>query len=540
MGKFFKHKYTLHGTVLLLVVAVVGVFTFGILQKEPTSAQTAPAPCTTPYSILPTAGPAVVFTGTTIVSLSSSTTPVSPIQGVQFMITSTTNTANVQTLGRGVVGTSSNFWSMSWVTPVTPNGTYFIGALVKDTAGVICRVQSTTSIAINNPTATQINAQPLAPINPTIPTNTNIDFSIPQPIPALPTSDITQWATFDWSTTIGSVTPSPSGNIARLASGPAAGTGQVKVLIKYGGITITQTTNVQVVSPPTSTTTPTTNTTTTTSTGTPTTSGGSTTQTPTLTTTNSPTTSSPPQPTLTTQLLSADTSVKQCLQNNIGAERLTALETEKVRPTPQEFDSYRKCFAKTSFVVASTLAPVAPTDVKNLKDVKNIEISNAFNEQSKVNGDSTTKLVFKGKGDPNKTVLLYVFSEPLVLATTTNDSGEWSYTLEDPLAPGNHEAYALVSKGDNTYQRSTPFGFLIGKAEASASNPQGYSLALQIQPTATTNNRTTNMFIAAIIFVVVFSVSLLSLFVGIRMHAKKTTTQSSIFGNDNTPPSGAM
>jgi hypothetical protein len=53
------------------------------------------------------------------------------------------------------------------------------------------------------------------------------------------------------------------------------------------------------------------------------------------------------------------------------------------------------------------------------------------------------------------------------------------YDLVDPLQPGSHEAYAVVETADGTYKRSSAFSFLIQTAQASAENPNGYSLSIQ-------------------------------------------------------------
>ena len=81
-------------------------------------------------------------------------------------------------------------------------------------------------------------------------------------------------------------------------------------------------------------------------------------------------------------------------------------------------------------------------------------------------------MVVTGKAKPFQTVLVYIFSEPLVMTTTADADGNWSYELENPLEPGQHEVYAVVDEGDGQYKKSDPWGFIIGRAEAFCRKPR--------------------------------------------------------------------
>lgn len=505
---------------ILLSLVLVG------LSKQSQPATALNTLCTSAnMSITSTSGTTLPMpiSGIVQVNLSNLTT-VPTISRVFFFVD------GVGVLGRGVQNTANpNYWSMIWDTATLPNVSHTFSADVYYTDNTACTTNPTPIYTFNNPTIRPIAAQVLPVASWTGPTNNNMDFEIAAHV-GLNTIDLRQYMIFEWSTTLGSITPllAPTEYKGHFFSGPVAGTGQVNVLVKYGGAPpVPVNIPVAVVSPivTTTTTTPTTS-----PTSTPT---GTSSPTPTTqTTTQAP----PTNPTLTTKLLVSDPTIRQCLITNIGEARVVAIETELSRPTAAEFDKYQICFAKRSFVVASTLAPVAPTAIKQLKESGDVLIHGAENTKETVQGTEKEKLVFKGKGAPNSTVLIYVFSEPLVLATTTDSSGEWTYTLEDPMAPGSHEAYALVNKGDGTYQRSSPFGFLIGKAEASASNPQGYGLGLQIQPTANANNRSANIFISGIIFIVVFSMTLVIFYLVTRARIKSSKNSNIESTSDTTPP----
>lgn len=183
-----------------------------------------------------------------------------------------------------------------------------------------------------------------------------------------------------------------------------------------------------------------------------------------------------------------------CTEKVLGTERYNAINSGTSRPTSEELEKMKSCFATTNNIIPSVnLSPVKPTEAKRLTadksiailDLKNIKITekssqsqnsnNAQNVQEPVQQEA---LKISGKAEPNSTVILYIFSNPLVITVNTDDQGNWEYTLEDPIQPGSHEVYAVVDKGDGVYRRSDPVAFFIPKAEATAANPEGYSLKL--------------------------------------------------------------
>jgi hypothetical protein len=84
-------------------------------------------------------------------------------------------------------------------------------------------------------------------------------------------------------------------------------------------------------------------------------------------------------------------------------------------------------------------------------------------------GDSTSRVIFRGKAEPNTTIWLYIYSEPIVVAVQTDANGDWSYTLDQDIAAGKHEVYVAVKDtGGKITAKSQPFSFFIGTAEAAA------------------------------------------------------------------------
>jgi len=93
---------------------------------------------------------------------------------------------------------------------------------------------------------------------------------------------------------------------------------------------------------------------------------------------------------------------------------------------------------------------------------------------------SSTKvqfLVLSGKSYPNSNPWITINSQPLVLSAKADESGNWTYTLENPLEPGKHEVYVEVNR-DGIVDKSGPYPFTITKAQASVDNPSGNSLEL--------------------------------------------------------------
>ncbi len=154
-----------------------------------------------------------------------------------------------------------------------------------------------------------------------------------------------------------------------------------------------------------------------------------------------------------------------------------------------------------------------PQNVRDLPVSTSVEVSDvvigSYGQQGK-----TTGLDVSGKGKPGGKVLIYLFSDPLVLSAVVDSNGSWRYSVQDPLAPGDHEAYAAFDSGDGKYARSSVFNFAIEKVQASSTDPNGYKLVIKsVQPTATENNRTITYYIVAVIGLILILVGLLSYFI---------------------------
>jgi len=87
-------------------------------------------------------------------------------------------------------------------------------------------------------------------------------------------------------------------------------------------------------------------------------------------------------------------------------------------------------------------------------------------------------LVFMGHTKPSSRVTLFINSEePIVINTTSDIAGNWTYTFEKPLEPGKHKVVIEVGP-DEAKETAGPYFFSIARAQASADNSTGASLDL--------------------------------------------------------------
>ncbi len=91
---------------------------------------------------------------------------------------------------------------------------------------------------------------------------------------------------------------------------------------------------------------------------------------------------------------------------------------------------------------------------------------------------NTNFLAFFGHTTALLPVRINVFSEePIVMRTSADASGNWTYILENPLEPGQHKVFVEVGEESNI-ETAGPYFFSIARAQASAENPTGASLDL--------------------------------------------------------------
>jgi hypothetical protein len=92
--------------------------------------------------------------------------------------------------------------------------------------------------------------------------------------------------------------------------------------------------------------------------------------------------------------------------------------------------------------------------------------------------------VLSGHAAPNTTVLLYVYSYvPMVLTTTTDENGNYTYDLADNVVDGEHTAYVAVT--DDTgkiMKKSEPLALFVKGAIAATSEEDFLKPDVNVQP----------------------------------------------------------
>lgn len=283
-------------------------------------------------------------------------------------------------------------------------------------------------------------------------------------------SDVTGQSSYEWSVTRGVLTP--QGYRASVNSGPSSGDGTIRVKVSYSGMTKEVNIPMKVQSSTESSTYPT-----------ATTSGQTTTTTTTkpVAAADQPATVDEAEETgLFQTALSkngqGDAELERCLSHTLGEKEYQERIKKQPRLGFREIARTEQCFARRKLVVPVNLAPIEPTKVKELPESDDVELK----DFQTVTRNGKQALEITGTAKPNQMVIIYIFSEPLVLVTKADDDGKWTYILEDPMEPGEHEAYVTVEgETEDSAVRSGGFGFAIAAAPKSNLNPLGLSFAVQ-------------------------------------------------------------
>lgn len=398
--------------------------------------------------------------------------------GTVEQVTFSLEGSNGGTLGDANPSTSNpGVWNLSWNTTSVANGNYTLEATVRYTTTTnennYCSAP-TVPIAVNNQAATEDQPTLRVEIYPDAwsgPTNVNFQFGSVVILVHSDgsTEDVTPNANFIWGTTIGSI--SGDNNYAQYFSGPMTGDGKVKVSAHYGGLNSHDLVDVHVENATEDSTYPDSS------------SIDSALNSTVPDETNSATEKNIEELIASGQYVSdqssndeGDSQLASCLLNKLDNDDYESLINKQRRLSYEQLEVVRACFAERFYMVPVNLAPVLPTDVAKTRETKNLTISEFKNVASQIRSGEEA-LLLQGKAKPGSEVIIYMFSEPLVITTKAGDNGEWSYMLENPLEPGDHVAY-VVSKEDGDFVRSTSFPFTIAQAAASEANPNGYSLAL--------------------------------------------------------------
>jgi hypothetical protein len=273
-------------------------------------------------------------------------------------------------------------------------------------------------------------------------------------------------ATYHWFTNAGSLSANSAPSVT-LTDGPTAGTFNIGVDVKMSGLEASKSVPVKIVLTTAGSSGPTPSPAPGTATGASTASPLTPEQIQALST--MPTIFRPTKPTNSDPVVQVQT--LGCLQQTLG-DKFNQISSGQSQPSVNDRIKGSSCFSGANKIPA-TLAPVDPTklaavpatgDLVTLNAVKNETINNK-------SGSKVTAILLSGKGTPNASVYLYIFSDPMVLRAQTDNQGKWSYVLEDPLKPGHHEFYAVSQKDATSFVRTPAVPVSI--AAASPGNSDG-------------------------------------------------------------------
>lgn len=172
-----------------------------------------------------------------------------------------------------------------------------------------------------------------------------------------------------------------------------------------------------------------------------------------------------PQPFEEGQTFNLPDDVTNCLLQAVGEDRFVQIDSGLSEPTDEEKRKGEVCFGQLNDEQVNFLPP-PPAQVPYLSTAP--EMINFFDiaqEINEVDGKLVdAKVIFSGKGPPNSVVTIYIYSEPIVVTTKTDENGDWLYELSQPLEGESHVAYAIVRSEDGQIVRSTVFDFQVAAA----------------------------------------------------------------------------
>jgi hypothetical protein len=326
---------------------------------------------------------------------------------------------------------SPTTWDFEWDTSSVNDGSINIMALAhasgsSSDSSHACQSKPATTTISNDSEKSELIIEP----NVTKwqgPTNFNINLDVKVLLKNGEISiDVTDSSQIDWITDIGYL--STSKNVASFSSGPVTDNGEIKITAYYGNQQVHSTVPVGVFSANEVAVYP-----------------------------------------YSSELGVGDVALNQCLTSVLGESYEESIKNG-TRLEFTDLSILKQCFAPRHYVLPANLAPIDPVRVSTLDVDFRLAIHRAQQEDDAI--------LFEGSAVPNTEVLLYIFSEPQVQIVSTDENGAWTYTLEDPLSAGGHQAFVVYSNDQSEFERSEVLNFEISQAPHTEQNPTGLSFIL--------------------------------------------------------------
>lgn len=231
-------------------------------------------------------------------------------------------------------------------------------------------------------------------------------------------------------------------------------------------------------------------------------------------------------PTTETQITSSKLQVSKitqsCLESEINPDRYLEIINKDSLMTANELEKTMNCFATSKYILPSIFSPINPLEIEKINvDSRLVSISKIENIPTTAESNNRETLKISGKSKPESLVLIYIYSDPLIITTKSDKEGNWQYTINDPMQPGKHEVYVVVNKEDGSFNRSNPFEFIISNVAASELNPNGLNLKLSGNPTETASQSNNNLIYYVTVSTCVILVAIMILLIIIKINKNK-------------------
>lgn len=231
-------------------------------------------------------------------------------------------------------------------------------------------------------------------------------------------------------------------------------------------------------------------------------------------------------PTTETQITSSKLQVSKitqsCLESEINPDRYLEIINKDSLMTANELEKTMNCFATSKYILPSIFSPINPLEIEKINvDSRLVSISKIENIPTTAESNNGELLKISGKSKPESLVLIYIYSDPLIITTKSDKEGNWQYTINDPMQPGKHEVYVVVNKEDGSFNRSNPFEFIISNVAASELNPNGLNLKLSGNPTETASQSNNNLIYYVTVSTCVILVAIMILLIIIKINKNK-------------------
>lgn len=160
--------------------------------------------------------------------------------------------------------------------------------------------------------------------------------------------------------------------------------------------------------------------------------------------------------------------VRTCLVESLGEDTFESIRTGQNQPSVQEKEITKHCFEQINDTQEKFLPPpveMVPFIDEDPHEIAIVYRSDSSEESTKNIFSQNEPIVLRGNGPPHSLVSIYLYSEPIVVTTTTDENGEWIYELTKPLSNEKHIAYATVKTKTGRVVRSSVFDFTVVAAE---------------------------------------------------------------------------